>query len=148
LSSQRIQESREQFSTREYFAELLSWLKGGTILIGIPNQPILEIRAENSKIVLNLLISKNLGDVNGNKDNENAAKLSLSKKISGAKDFAKYLRYNDLTISMRYKSKEIIILGKKAKPKFSKLIIGSNDIQIKNLRQLMRLDNELFNSKL
>ena len=60
-------------------------------------------------------------------------------------DFAKYLRNNDLTISMRYEDKEIIILGKKAKPRFSKLIIGSNDIQIKYLRQLKRLDNELFN---
>ncbi len=47
---------------------------------------------------------------------------------------------------MRYEGKEIMVLGKKAKPRFSKLIIGSNDIQIKNLRQLMKLDNELFNS--
>jgi hypothetical protein len=39
-----------------------------------------------------------------------------------------------------------MVLGKKVKLKFSKLIIGSNDIQIKNLRQLMRLDNELFKS--
>ena len=62
------------------------------------------------------------------------------------KDFAKYLKNNDLTISMCYEGKEIMVLGKKAKPKFSKLIIGSNDIQIKNLRQLMRLDNELFKS--
>ena len=36
---------------------------------------------------------------------------------------------------MRYEDKEIIVLGEKAKSKFSKLIIGSNDIQIKNLRQ-------------
>jgi hypothetical protein len=146
LSNQRIQESREQFSTREYFAELLSWLGGGTILIGMANQPMVEIRAENSKVVLNLFTSKSLGDVNGNMDNENAAKLSIGKKISEAKDFAKYLRNNDLTISMRYKGKEIMVLGKKAKPKFSKLIIGSNDIQIRNLRQLMKLDNELFYS--
>lgn len=146
MSNQRIQESREQFNTGDYFAELLSWLGGGAILIGMVNQPMLEIKAENSKIVLNLFTSKSRGDVNGNKNNENAVKLSLSKKISEAKDFAKYLRYNDLTISMRYNGKEIMVLGKKAKPKFSKLIIGSNDIQIKNLRQLMRLDNELFNS--
>jgi hypothetical protein len=146
LSNQRIQESREQFSTREYFVELLSWLGSGAILIGIANQPMLEIKAENSKIVLNLFTSKSRGDVDGNKDNENAAKLSLNKKITEAKDFAKFLRYNDLTISMRYNGKEIMVLGKKAKPKFSKLIIGSNDIQIKNLRQIMRLDNELFNT--
>lgn len=47
---------------------------------------------------------------------------------------------------MHYEDKEIIVLGEEAKPKFSKLIIGSNDMQIKNLRQLARLDSELFNA--
>ena len=107
---------------------------------------MLKIRAENSQIVLNLFTSKSIVDVNDKRNNENAAKLSLRKKISEAKDFAKYLRNNDLTISMRYKDNEIIVLGEEAKPKFSKLIIGSNDIQIKNLRHLARLDNELFNA--
>ena len=146
MSNQRIQETRAQCNISEYFAELLSCLRGGMIQIGMANQPVLKIRAENFQIVLNLFTSKSIVDVNGKKNNENAAKLSLRKKISEAKDFAKYLRNNDLTISMRYEYKEIIVLGEKAKPKFSKLIIGSNNIQIKNLRQLARLDNELFNA--
>ena len=54
---------------------------------------------------------------------ENAAKLSIRKKISEARNFAKYLRNNDYGIE----DKEIMVLGKKAKPRFSKLIIGSND---------------------
>ena len=95
------------------------------IQIGMANQSVLKIRAENSQIVLNLFTSKSIVDVNDKRNNENAAKLSLRKKISEAKDFAKYLRNNDLTISMRYEDKEIIVLGEKAKPKFSKLIIGS-----------------------
>ncbi|MGB7664119.1 MAG: hypothetical protein WBL67_15395 [Nitrososphaeraceae archaeon] len=145
MSNKRIQETRAKCNISEYFAELLSCFRGGMIQIGMANQSVLKIRAENSQIVLNLFTSKSIVDVNDKRNNENAAKLSLRKKISEAKDFAKYLRNNDLTISMRYEDKEIIVLGEKAKPKFSKLIIGS-DIQIKNLRQLARLDNELFNA--
>lgn len=146
MSNQRIQETRAKCNISEYFAELLSCFRGGMIQIGMTNQSVLKIRAENSQIVLNLFTSKSIVDVNDKRNNENAAKLSLRKKISEAKDFAKYLRNNDPTISMHYEDKEIIVLGEKAKPKFSKLIISSNDIQIKNLRQLARLDNKLFNA--
>jgi hypothetical protein len=116
------------------------------IQVGMANQALLVIRAENSKIVLNLFPPKSHVNVNGNQDNRWTDKLNLSKKISEAKDFARCLRNDDLTISMCYEDKEIIVLGKKAKPKLSKLIIGSNDIQIKNLRQLKRLDIEFFNA--
>jgi hypothetical protein len=130
----------------EPFAELLACVRNGKILVGIADQPLSVIRAENSKIVLNLFPPKSFVNVNGNQDNgRRAAKLSLSKKISEAKDFARCIRNNDITISMCYEDKEIIVLGKKAKPKLSKLIIDSNDIQIKNLRQLRRLDNKFFN---
>jgi hypothetical protein len=130
----------------ELFAELLACVRNCKIQVGIANQPLLVIRAENSKIVLKLFPPISLVNVNGNHDNgRRAAKLSLSKMISEAKDFARCLRNNDITISMCYEDREIIVLGKKAKLKFSKLIIDSNDIQIKNLRQLRRLDNKFFN---
>jgi hypothetical protein len=73
------------------------------------------------------------------------AKLSIRIKISKARDFAKYLRNTDLTKSMNFEDKEIMVLGKKAKPRFSKLIIGSNDSDKKfMLGQLMML--ELLNA--
>ncbi len=131
----------------DHFAKLLVCFNGGTIQIGMANRLVLEIRAEDSQIVLNLFTPKSIVHNDGkNNNNEDAAKLSLRRKISEAKDFAKYLTNNDLTIPMCYEDKEILVLGKKAKPKLSKLIIGSNDIQIKNLRQLRRLDNEFFNA--
>ena len=111
MSNQRIQETRAKCNISEYFAELLSCLRGGMIQIDMANQPVLKIRAENSQIVLNLFTSKSIVDVNDKRNNENAAKLSLRKKISEAKDFAKYLRNNDLTISMRYEDNEIKVLG-------------------------------------
>jgi hypothetical protein len=56
------------------------------IQIGITNQPVLEIKAENGQIVLNLPTPKSLVAVNGKKNNGNAAKLSLRTNISEAKD--------------------------------------------------------------
>jgi hypothetical protein len=52
LANQIIQGTREQFKTREYLADLLSWLGSDTVLIRMANQPManqpmLEIRAEN-----------------------------------------------------------------------------------------------------
>jgi hypothetical protein len=144
LSNQRGQETKGQIKMSKSIAEILACVRNGMIQVGMTNEPLLVIRAENSKIVLNLFPPKKLVNVNGNQDNgRRAVKLSLSKKISEAKDFARCLRNNDRTISMCYEDKEIMVLGKKAKPKLSKLIIRSNDIQIKNLRLLRRLDNEL-----
>lgn len=37
------------------------------------------------------------------------------------------------------------MIGKEAKPKLSKIISRSNDIQIKNIRKLKRFDSELLN---
>jgi hypothetical protein len=37
------------------------------------------------------------------------------------------------------------VIGKEAKPKLSKIISRSNDIQIKNIRKLKRFDSELLN---
>jgi hypothetical protein len=111
----------------------------GMIQVGMANQPLLVIRTEKSKIVLNLFPPKSHVNVNGNQDNRWTNKLNLSKKISEAKVFARCLRNNDLTVSMCYEDKEIIVLGKKAKPKLSNLIIGSNDIQIKKLETTQKV---------
>ena len=116
------------------------------IQIGMTNQPVLEIGADNGQIVLKLLDPKDLVDDNSKKNRESLTKISIREKISEAKDFAKYLTNNSLTISIQYKDKGIIILGNKAKSKFLKLITGGNKIQIKNLRHLKKLDNELFNA--
>jgi hypothetical protein len=130
----------------ESFAELLACFRNGMIQVGMTNRPLLKIRAENSKIVQNLFPPESHVNVNGNQDNRWTDKLNLSKKISEAKVFARCLRNNDRTVSMCYEDKEIIVIGKKVKPKHSKLIIGSNDIQIKNLRQLKKLDIEFFSA--
>jgi len=114
------------------------------IKIAVASQPTLEIKAENDKIILNLLSLKELVITDSRKRKENDIKISLREKISEAKGFAKSIRNIGLTISIHYKNKEIIILGKEAKPKISKIFTGSSEIQIKNLRQLNSLGGNLL----
>jgi hypothetical protein len=63
--------------------------------------------------------------------------------LSNARQFADSLASNDVTLSVLYKGKEVMILGNNAKPKLSKLVTRSNHIQIKSLRGLRKLDQEL-----
>jgi hypothetical protein len=100
----------------------------------VTDQIVLETVAENTQIVLYLLNQKGL--VANSK--ENHIKMSIREKISEAKELAKYLTKNNLTLSIGYQGIEIIVLEKKAKLKFSKLITGNNNIQIKNARQLKK----------
>ena len=63
--------------------------------------------------------------------------------MSNARQFADSLASNDVTLSVLYKGKEVMMLGNNAKAKLSKLVTRSNHIQIKSLRGLRKLDQEL-----
>jgi hypothetical protein len=134
----------EKQNISEFFGQSLKYFRCGMIKIAVASQPTLEIKAENDKIILNLLSLKELVITDSRKRKENDIKISLREKISEAKGFAKSIRNIGLTISIHYKNKEIIILGKESKPKISKNFTGSSEIQIKNLRQLNSLGGKLL----
>jgi hypothetical protein len=90
------------------------------IKVDVASQHTLEIDAENNKILLNLLSLREFAITDSKKRKANDL-ISLREKISAAKDFAKSIRNNGLIISIHFKSKEIIILGKEAKPKISNI---------------------------
>ncbi|HEY7573512.1 MAG TPA: hypothetical protein VH796_19295 [Nitrososphaeraceae archaeon] len=132
----------EKQNISELFGQSLKCFRCGKIKVDVASQHTFEIDAENNKIILNLLSLREFAFIDSKKRKANDL-ISLREKISEAKDFAKSIRNNGLTISIHYKSKEIIILGKEAKPKISRIFTGSNDMQIKNIRLLKKFDNEL-----
>jgi hypothetical protein len=115
------------------------------IKIDIENQFLFEIEIKNNKIIFNIVISNNYVTDSDNRSNVNTNKITLRERVSEAKEFAKCIKNSNLTLSILYKNKEIIVIGKEAKPKLSKIISRSNDIQIKNIRKLKRFDSELLN---
>ena len=68
---------------------------------------------------------------------------SLWDKLKSAKEFARKLTDNGMTISFLRKGKEAITLGKDAKPTLSKLITRSDDVQINSVIQTTNLKRDL-----
>ena len=67
----------------------------------------------------------------------------LFDKLKTAKEFARKLTDNNMTISFLRRGKEVITIGKDAKPTISKVITRSNDIEIDSIRQTSELKEEL-----
>jgi len=63
----------------------------------------------------------------------------LFEEIKTAKKLAQILDNNNLTISILRKGKKAISLGKEASPTLSRLLTGSDDIQIDSIRQATKL---------
>jgi len=63
----------------------------------------------------------------------------LFDKLKTAKEFARKLTDNNMTISFLRRGKEVITIGKDAKPTISKVITRSNDIEIDSIRQRQNL---------
>jgi hypothetical protein len=67
----------------------------------------------------------------------------LQQQLSLAKNFAHKLTENNITVVLMRKGKEAIILGKEAKPTVSKIISGSDDLQIKNVFESSKLISDI-----
>jgi hypothetical protein len=66
------------------------------------------------------------------------------KVLSFSKKLARYLTDNDLTLSISRKGKEALIIGKGAKPTFSRLLTRSGDVQIKSTKETARLTDDVL----
>jgi len=68
----------------------------------------------------------------------------LFDKHDTVKEFAQKLTDNDVTLTILRKSKEAIILGRDAKPTVSRVISGSDDLQIKSVKGASKLTGDLL----
>lgn len=64
-------------------------------------------------------------------------------QIKVAKDFAESLSNNNITVVLLRKGKEALIMGKDANPSLSKIISGSDDLQIKSVTESSKLVSEI-----
>ena len=130
----------------DILTQCLSCVTSGSVKVDVDNQTAIEIDAySKGKSEISINIEEHgdhllTGALVGEDDEE---KVGLLDRLSNARQFAYSLASNDLTLSVLYKGKEVMMLGKNAKPKLSKLVTRSNHIQIKSLRGLRKLDQEL-----
>lgn len=68
---------------------------------------------------------------------------AFKQQLDLAKNFAHTLTDNNLTIVLMRKGKEAMILGKEAKPTLSKIISGSDDLQVVSVIESSKLIGEV-----
>lgn len=112
---------------------ILKSIKKGKIKIKENDKNSVEINVENNIINVNLIdVSLNV-----------PPNMGILKKLSEARDFAKNLTDQDLTVKISNRGRPVLKLGKGAKPKFSRLVTKSKSVEIIDLRELRKLDKRL-----
>jgi len=110
---------------------------GGQIKIVINEKLAAEVELEKDNIDVNLLepmLFRTPEDETG-----------LFDKLNTAREFAKKLADNGLTLSFLRRGKKALILGKDARPSLSKLITRSDNIQIDSIKESGKLKRDLKN---
>jgi hypothetical protein len=118
----------------DWLVKSMKSLTHGTIEIDTESQPAAQIDISNDKIAINLLQAEFFRVP----DDETG----LFDKLKTSKEFGHKLSENRLTLSVLRKGKEAITLGYKAKPKLSKLITRSSDIQVDSVKETTKLKHE------
>ncbi len=103
----------------------------GTLVISFDNTPIFIITFFKKKIIVEIVFYTE--NIFGHE------KQNFFHNLTNTKKFAQLLAENGMTIVILYKKKEIIILGKDANPKISKVFTRSKHIEIKNFNEIMKV---------
>ena len=125
----------------ELLAKSLKQVKAGAIDIEMEGQSALRIEVNKLKetVSIDFIHPKVLRLA----DMKNKSRLGLFDKLKTAKEFSQILASNSLTLVFLRKGKEAITLGREADPKLSKLITGSDDIQVDSVRESIKLGRDL-----
>ncbi|NND87186.1 MAG: hypothetical protein HKM23_07700 [Nitrosopumilus sp.] len=70
-----------------------------------------------------------------------SSKPGFVKQLSEAKDLAKNLKKEKITLEIRLKGEPVLRLGEKANPKLAKIVTLSSDIEITDLKKLKTLSS-------
>ena len=109
----------------------------GNILIDFNESPLLSLSFKED-IVIDVLDLSFFNLV------ETDETLSFWDLIKDARDFAKILKENKMTVILNIKGKETLILGEKAKPSISQILSKSKDIEIKNIINTAKMSKEVL----
>ncbi len=118
----------------DWLVKAMKSVTHGTIAIDTENQLVAQIDISNDKIAINLLKPEFFRAHND--------ETGLFDKLQTSKEFGSKLTHNGLTLSIRRKGKEALTIGKQARPKLSKLITRTDDIQIDSIKETAELKRD------
>ena len=110
-------------------ANFLSFLHSGSLKVTCDDTPSINFLAKGDSRIIDIIdipieIEKRPG---------------LIKQLSEAKDLAKNLKQENITLEVRLQGETVFKMGKKANPKLAKIVTLSSDIEINDLRKLKKL---------
>ena len=110
-------------------ANFLTSLESGSLKIACDDTPSINFTATKDSRIIDIIdipikISKKPG---------------IIKQLSEAKDLAKKLKQENITLEIRLQGQPVLKLGQKANPKLAKIVTLSGDIEITDLKKLKKL---------
>jgi hypothetical protein len=119
--------------------QLPTWLghvvKSGEVTLSTGDVEALQIKAENNKIELSISDKAFLKEVIGSAGTGG----SIRSMLAQLKSIAGELKAEGLTVTLSYKGDRLVTIGLEAKPTFSRLVTGTNAVELNNLRRLLEL---------
>lgn len=112
-------------------------LPKGSVMIKSNGQPAFSLQFKGDNILLDI-IDTSFFDFADDTDC-----IGLISKIKTAKQFAQLLTDNRLTFTILRKGKEALSLGYETHPTLSRLITGSNNIQIDSVKEIAKLKHDM-----
>lgn len=119
----------------EKLIHTLKRLKGGSFSVKSKDTDIVTVSTSENEIIIdlqNIEIVKDLlepfrklGVLSPGVEEKEENK-SVMEKLKMIKGFAENLREEKMTISIRRMSKPVLVIGERAKPRLSKLVLGDN----------------------
>ena len=111
-------------------ANFLISLTKGSVKISENRKPAIEFTTSDYDRIVNIISMP--VKISGKK--------SALKRLSDARDLAKTLKKEGVTLDIQHKGKLVLRLGEKAKPKISKIITMSGNIEITDIKALRSLE--------
>ena len=112
-------------------ANFLSFLQSGSLKIRCDGTPSINFLAEGHTRIIDII------DI----PIEITKKPGMIKQLSEAKDLAKNLKQENITLEIRLHGETVLKLGEEANPKLAKIVTLSSDIEITDLRKLKKLSD-------
>ena len=109
----------------------------GSVTVKTDDRPAFSLEFKGDKVLLDIIDASffNFG--------EEGDDFGLFSKLKTAKKLAQVLTDNNLTLSILRKGKEALSLGYETHPTLSRLITGSDDIQIDSVKEVAKLKREV-----
>jgi hypothetical protein len=119
--------------------QLPTWLghviKSGAVTLSTGDVEALQIKAEDNKIEVSIDSKEFLKDVLGSA----GAGGSIRSKLAQLRSIAEDLKDEGLTVTLSFKGDRLVTIGLEAKPTLSRLVTGTDAVEINNLRKLLEL---------